>query len=260
MEVRLSLDKSVEENASDYFDQAKKAKSKLDGINTAIETAKKELKKIEEKEAIEDQEISDTDVQPRKKEWYENFRWFFTSSGFLVVGGRDATTNEIVIKKHVDKDDIIFHTDMSGSPFMVLKTGGKKPEDIDIEEVGQYTASFSNAWKLGLSSSEVFYVNPDQVSKEAKAGEYMSKGSFMIYGKRTFLNPLVKLAVGLVDDRIECSVPSALKTRTKELVEIVPGDTKKSDIAKKIRKLIGGDLDEIIRVIPSGKSRIAKQG
>ena len=29
------------------------------------------------------------------KEWYEKFRWFYSSEGFLCIGGRDSTTNDI---------------------------------------------------------------------------------------------------------------------------------------------------------------------
>jgi len=43
------------------------------------------------------------------KEWYEKFRWFISSDDFLILGGRDATSNEIVIKKHTEKNDLVFH-------------------------------------------------------------------------------------------------------------------------------------------------------
>ena len=35
---------------------------------------------------------------PEKKP-YMKFRWFISSDGFLCLGGRDATSNEIIIKK-----------------------------------------------------------------------------------------------------------------------------------------------------------------
>ncbi len=31
--------------------------------------------------------------------WYEKLRWFVTSDNVLVIGGRDAGTNEAVVKK-----------------------------------------------------------------------------------------------------------------------------------------------------------------
>lgn len=45
-----------------------------------------------------------------KKEltWYEKLRWFVTSDNFLVIGGRDANTNEAVVKKYLDNNVYIF--------------------------------------------------------------------------------------------------------------------------------------------------------
>ena len=109
-----------------------------------------------------------------------------------------------------------------------------------------------------MSSAEIFYVKPEQVSKTAKAGEFMGKGSFMIYGKRNFLSPALKLAIGNVDGRIEAGSLSSIKKRASKYLEIVQGNEKASSMAKTIQKHIGGDLDEIIRVIPAGGSRIVK--
>jgi predicted ribosome quality control (RQC) complex YloA/Tae2 family protein len=39
---------------------------------------------------------------PRKaREWYEKFRWFVSSGGKLAVGGRDAQSNTILVKRHL---------------------------------------------------------------------------------------------------------------------------------------------------------------
>jgi predicted ribosome quality control (RQC) complex YloA/Tae2 family protein len=256
MEVEIQLNKTVDENASIYFEQAKKARKKIDGIEKAISVSQESLENVE-KELLEKKKQV-LPKQKRKLDWYEKFRWFYTSSGFLVVGGRDATTNELVIKKHTEKDDVVFHADVAGSPFMVVKTKGKKPTELDLDEVAQMTASYSRAWKQGLSSMQVFYVNPDQVSKTPKSGEYMAKGAFMIYGKRNYKTPILKMAIGFVDNRIEAGVLSSIKSRTDKYVEIVQGSDKSSEIAKKIKALIGGELDDIIKLLPTGGSRLVK--
>ena len=31
----------------------------------------------------------------RKRMWFEKFLWFFSSDGYVVVGGRDAQQNEV---------------------------------------------------------------------------------------------------------------------------------------------------------------------
>ncbi|MBU0666161.1 MAG: DUF814 domain-containing protein [Nanoarchaeota archaeon] len=203
-----------------------------------------------QKEKTEEKEITIKKI--RKKEWYEKFRWFVSSEGLLVIGGRDATTNEIVIKKHADKNDVVFHTDMAGSPFVVIKSDEKKISQSTMQEASDFTACYSRAWREGLTTLDVFYVKPEQVSKEAKAGEYMTKGSFMITGKTNYLPPKMNLAVGVYEEKIMAGPVSAIKKHCKECVEIMQGDKKTSDVAKKIKKKIGGDLDEVIRVLPAG--------
>src|SRR3989338_3913810 len=186
--LTLDLTKSIEENASLYFEKAKKVKKKIEGAQAALN---ENLKKFEEVQIRKEKEASKKSEQARlrqrKQEWYEKFRWFVSSEGFLVIGGRDATSNEVVIKKHTEPNDLVFHTDMAGSPFFVVKSQGKAIGDKTKEETADATCTFSRAWKLGLQTSDVFYVNPEQVSKKTKAGEYMGKGAFMIYGKANYI-------------------------------------------------------------------------
>ncbi|MFC2136177.1 NFACT RNA binding domain-containing protein [Bacteroidota bacterium] len=249
MKITLDFRRSVEENAADYFVKAKKAKKKLKGALKALEKTKEKLKKAEEKELV----FEEAKIRKIKKhEWFEKFRWCVSSDGFLIIGGRDATTNEIVIKKYTEKEDLVFHTDMAGSPFVIVKSEGKKIPETTMQEASDFTADFSRAWKKGLTTLDVFYVNPDQVTKEAKAGESLTKGAFMIMGKTNYLNPKMNLAVGIHENKVMSGPITAVKKHCKEFIEVIQGDKKTSDIAKLIRKTIGGDLDEIIRALPAG--------
>lgn len=253
MKVAISLDKSVEENASEYYDKAKKAKRKLVGAKLAVEKAIIELEKLNKKKEEEDSKLEVVEVK-RNKHWYEKFRWFFTSEGFLVVGGRDATSNEVVIKKHAEAGDLVFHTDMAGSPFFVIKAEGKVVGQTSIKETADATASYSRAWKAGLTSSSVFYVKPEQVSKEAQAGEYLAKGAFMIRGETKYVDNSVGIAVGITKEGAIMGGPlPSVKKACAKYVEVSQGDEKPSSAAKLIKKkLEGGDLDEIIRALPAG--------
>jgi hypothetical protein len=191
----------------------------------------------------------------RKSEWFEKFRWFISSDNYLVIGGRDATTNEIVVKKHMDANDMVFHTELPGSPFVIIKNpeNDKIPSQTIIE-AAEFCASFSKSWKAGRGTAEIFDVKPDQVSKEAKSGEYIAKGAFMIYGKRNFHTVNLNLAVCNIG-RIMVGPVSAVKKQCEDKdlkhVELVQGQDKLSDVAKKVQKVIGGELDEIIRSLPS---------
>lgn len=254
MKILLDLKKSLEQNASTYFEKSKKAKKKCEGAREALEKSHIKKKREAKKTSAELDILEKKSQQKKKREkkWYEKFRWFISSDGFLVIGGRDSTSNEIVVKKHAEKSDIVFHTDMAGSPFIVVKAEGKDIPPSTLQEAADFTASFSRAWKKGLSTLSVFYVNPEQVSKETNPGEYMPKGAFMIRGKTNYLNPEMNIAIGLHKDKFMSGPIKAVKKHCKKHIEIMQGNKKKSEIAKLIRKKLGGDLDEIIRALPAG--------
>ena len=125
MKLTLSIEKSAHQNAVAYFEKAKKAKRKLDGLNIALQESESRLKKANELlEKKKKQETTQDELEIQKDvklHWYEKFRWFHASNGMLVIGGRDATSNETIVKNHMDADDLVFHTDMAGSPFFVIK-------------------------------------------------------------------------------------------------------------------------------------------
>ena len=266
----LDVRKSLEGNAAVYFEKAKKARKKLEGARAALARTQKKLQQlISEKEASDreyvaaDSERKSVAAMRQGREWYEKFRWFISSEGFLCIGGRDATTNEIIIKKHAEKDDIVFHTELAGSPFFVVKKGSNASAPIGkatIEEAAIATASYSRAWKAGLQSADVYWVKPEQVSKEARPGEYLTKGAFMIYGKKNPVPVSVELAIGVMANGKIMGGPSAAVTKNcAKHASIVQGDNKPSDAGKKIAKILGlstSYLDEIIRALPAGEFKV----
>ncbi|MBN1502797.1 DUF814 domain-containing protein [Candidatus Woesearchaeota archaeon] len=258
MRITLELNKSVEQNAAIYFEKAKKAKKKLEGAKIALGHSESKLRKLREKQELEIEKMKqEAEKKPRKIEWYEKFRWFISSNNFLIIAGRDATTNEIVIKKHTEKNDLVFHTSMAGSPFAVIKSENKKIDDTTVKETADFVAAYSRAWKTGLTTLDVFYVDPEQVSKQAPSGEYIQKGSFMIYGKKNELNGDVKLFIGsLEDSKIMAGPESAVKKHCRKCLQVFQGKEKTSAIAKKIKAKLGGDLDEIIRLLPAGGCKL----
>jgi predicted ribosome quality control (RQC) complex YloA/Tae2 family protein len=260
MRLVLDLTKSIDENAAAYFEKAKKAKKKIQGAEEALNASIRKLREIElakEKTALEN--ASAAKLKERKQEWYEKFRWFTSSEGFLVIGGRDATSNEIVIKKHTEANDMVFHTDMAGSPFFVVKSENRRIGEKTMEEAADATVTFSRAWKLGLQTTSVFYADPEQVSKKTKAGEYMGKGAFMIYGKTNYINNKLNLVIGMTrHGQVMAGPLDAVKAHCGKYVALEQGDEKSSSIAKYIQRNIGGLIDDIIRALPSGEFRVRK--
>jgi predicted ribosome quality control (RQC) complex YloA/Tae2 family protein len=263
-ELELDVTKSLEQNSGDYYERAKELKSKVEGAQNIIEKTEKEIEDLKAGKLDFDQEIEKELPKPIKrveKKWYEKFKWFFTSSGLLAVGGRDATTNDILVKKYLEVKDIVFHTELAGSPFFILKEGREKSTEKDREEVAIATASFSRNWSSGVGAADVYWVLPEQVSKEAPAGQYIGKGAFMIRGKKNQLrNAILEISVGLDSEgRIMSGPKSAIAKHCPKAITVKPGQEKTSDIAKKIaQKIQSNDINAIISSLPAGGSTLQK--
>ena len=248
MKVEIDIRKTVEQNATFYYEKAKKAKRKIKGSEEALKRTEKKLLTI--KPEVQKKELKK--IKIKKKKWYEKFRWFESSEGFLCIGGRDATTNDILVRKYMDKGDLIFHTEIVGSPFFIIKSEGKKIGKSTIEETAQATASYSRAWKHGITMTEVYYVKPDQVKKELG----LPKGTFMIHGKRGYLKPILQLAVGSKKGNIIGGPVTAIMKQTKDYLIIDQGYMKTSDMAKMIKAKLGGELEDIQGFLPPGRGRV----
>lgn len=259
---------TIPENAEVYYEKAKKAKRKSKGALIAIENTKKQLEDIKSKKDIAMEHVAVPKKRVKKNlKWYEKLRWFISSDNILVVGGRDANSNEMVVKKYLEPNDIYLHADIHGASSTAIKLNGSELNDNILKESGEFAASFSSAWSMGFTSQDVFWVHPDQVTKTPEAGEFLAKGSFVIRGHRNYIRSArLKLAIGIVDyegKRIMAGPVEALETHCDNYVVLKPGFTKKEAIAKKILNKINENdlltLDDIIRVLPSGKCDIDEE-
>ena len=247
----LNLRHSLFENANEYYEKGKRAKQKAAGALTALEDSKKKLAKIE-KELNEAEELkslkpaeiiealSKRKLERENKEWYEKFRWFISSDGFLVVAGKDTVSNEVLVKKYTDQEDVVFHAEISGAPFVVVKAEGKTISDQTLHEAGEYAASFSRAWRENAGSADVYWVKVDQLSKSGPSGESVPHGAFAVVGKRNWTrNMPLRTAVGIIvsDQTIFVGGPvDAVKAKTKAHVVLLPGDTQGKELLKQILK------------------------
>jgi predicted ribosome quality control (RQC) complex YloA/Tae2 family protein len=273
VDVPLEIDPSdsLHKNAGAYYDKAKVFRKKREGVEHALEVTKAKIQAEKEKEVRVEEELlpKKKEVRREKVEWYEKFRWFKTSDGFLVVGGKDATSNELLVKRYMEPNDLFFHTQAEGAPAVIAKTGGNDVSDAGLREIAQFAASYSTLWKYGFYEGECYYVKGDQVSKTPPSGEYIKKGSFMVRGKRNYFKAALGLCIGLAKDRlIVC--PSLQKDRLSTYVELEPGDEDKNELSKKIMKFFVDTTKEeekevvkhiaaqekILPLLPPGTSRI----
>jgi predicted ribosome quality control (RQC) complex YloA/Tae2 family protein len=210
-----------------------------------------------------------TTLRRGRREWYEKFRWFFTSQGKLAVGGRDAQSNSILVKKRMERGDTVYHADLFGSPFFVLK-GGREQTQQECSEVAQATVAFSSAWKTGLASADAYWISPDQVGTAAPSGEYLPRGSFTIRGRKNFVRrSLVEVAVGLDSSgRVLAGPEAALAKNANCYVVLRPQREKSSDTAKKtlrdLQSMSEGrstylKVDDVLRALPAGGGKVVRR-
>lgn len=269
--IPVNLNNSIHSIASTLFDEAKRQTNAISAIEEQVKKSEKKLEKIsnEKEKALDGVRYSEI----RKKEWFERYRWFFTSDGLLAIGGRDSSSNSAIIRKHLEKNDRVFHAEIFGSPFFILKDN-QDPPHSSIMEVAHATVCFSRAWREGMYGSSAYWVNPEQVKRAAPSGQFLPKGSFTIEGQRNFIkSSSLKLAVGLVeydDELLVCCGPfEPIKKSSICYATIEPSGLEMVEAAKKIRnefialvddKARRINLDEFVRVLPAGKSRIVEVG
>jgi predicted ribosome quality control (RQC) complex YloA/Tae2 family protein len=251
-QVEVFYNKSPGENSSYHFDRSKEYRSKIEGALTAIQETKKmmNVKKVEKKKA-------------RSKQWFEVYHWFITSDGFLVIGGKDAKSNEKVVKKHMGDNDFYVHADIHGAPSTIVKAeNGVKPTEKSLYEACAFALSFSRAWAAGMRTGSAYWVTPVQVSKTPESGEYISTGSWVIRGKRNYLfNLPLDLEISTMSYKgaeIPEIAPTGVLKREegKGIVRITPGDVKRNVISRDISKALGIGVDEIESILPPGSSQI----
>ena len=265
--IKINKKLSLQSIASVLFNEAKKQSGAIKSIEDIKSKTEKKLENLQNKTELEQDIMLVTEI--RKKNWYERYRWFYTSDGYLVIGGRDAASNSAVVRKHLVKNDKIFHADIFGSPFFIIKNAENAP-DTSMNEVAHATVCFSRAWREGLYGVSAYWVNPEQVKKSAPSGEFLPKGSFTIEGQRNFINSgNLKLSVGIIpqDDGhvLTCGPSETIKKNSICYAIIEPDGAEMVDTAKKIRiefskiheeitKKI--NIDDFVRVMPAGKSQI----
>jgi predicted ribosome quality control (RQC) complex YloA/Tae2 family protein len=81
----------------------------------------------------------------------ENFRQLKTSSGKIVLLGKNAKNNEQLVKQ-IKPDEEVFHTAQPGSPFVNLKGSATKK---DIKESALFCARYSQDWRDNKKNVEV---------------------------------------------------------------------------------------------------------
>jgi len=198
--------------------------------------------------------------------WFERFRWFISSKGNIIIGGRDAKTNEIVVKKYLKEGDRYVHADIQGAPSCIVKQRDVNDKYIPItedtlREACIFASCYSKAWKQFMEA-QAYWVHPEQVSKTPQSGEFVPKGAFIIRGKRNYCKCKLELAIGVVrildTEKIMAAPIEAISKYTDKYIIIQPGNIEKNKIARKISSILHIPVDDVLKVLPPGGCSIVK--
>ena len=243
----------VTRNAQALYDARREAQRKAERVLEAIRAAEDEVRTATKKAV---KAAKRPKVAPTKRFWFEAYRWCLSSEGFLILGGRDAKTNDSLVRKHLKDGDRYAHADIHGAPSVVVKDGSKAG-DATLREACELALVYSKAWPAGLSGGSAFWVLPEQVSKQAESGEYLGRGAFVVRGKRNYVHDVpVTMAVGEVEvegqRKVMAGPVSAVSARATRLVVLVPGEMDRDRLVGRLAGAFTVPEDEVGRLLPPG--------
>jgi len=186
---------------------------------------------------------------------YKKYKWFFTKSKKLVVGGKSASQNDELLKKLKSqaKDYIVMHTRSPGSPFSVILAPIEKVNLSDLKETAVFTACFSRAWKLRKKKVLIDIFKLSSIYKKPD----MKTGTWGVREKLS--SKTVELELVLTkQNKILRAVPP--ETVNKPLLKILPGKIDKQDILPKIQLELPEikNQEELLQALPTGGIKIKK--
>ncbi len=259
----LDPELDVDENARALYERKKRATERRERVQRALEESLQERDRAEAMGEEGPPEPPRPTYVPSRRFWVDAFRWGLTSGGRLLLGGRDARSNERLVRKHLEPGDRYVHADLPGAPSVILKDGAEA-EERDLREACRFALAFSKAWRAGVGAGSAYWVTPEQVTKTAESGEYLKTGSFVIRGKRNYHhNVPLALGVGQVayrgTERVIPSDPDAIAHLSERYVVLEPaGPVERSALARRLSHAFRVPREEIERVLPAGTFRVAQ--
>lgn len=261
LEINLDYTKNIDANASEIYQKGKDIGEKSKRAEDALLESKMELEK--KLKGIHKERIKAAGkAEPTKQFWFERYKWFITTSGKLVVAGRDAHTNDNVVKKHLKEKDVFVHADVHGAPSVILKDGNDAAPE-ELRQACTFALAQSKSWIAALSEGTAFWVLPDQVSKTPNPGEFVPRGAFIVRGKRNYEHHLtIELGIGEIEyeghRKVMCGPVETVSHCAKHMI-IRPGRGKAGRLSGDIAKEFQVPEEEISRILPPGDVEIVKK-
>jgi predicted ribosome quality control (RQC) complex YloA/Tae2 family protein len=187
IDVRVSLNESAYSNANILFAKYRSSKEKsqktIDASTKALKAAEENvMRQLADAQKRSKQTLGATLISgKRKPAWFEKFHWFITTENYLVLGGRDAHQNELLVKRYLRPGDAYLHADVHGAASCILRAKRKRDSksggtmalplsEQSLREAGNFTICHASAWTSRIITS-AWWVESHQVSKTAPTGE-----------------------------------------------------------------------------------------
>lgn len=180
VDVELSL--SAYANARKYYEGKKKAEEKKEktiamtdhAYRAAEKKTKKQMQEVKSKASIN---------ALRKIYWFEKFHWFISSENYIIISGKDAQQNEILVKRYMRKGDLYVHADLHGASSCIIKNPSQQRSQrlfffcrinfvsltppsavppLTLSQAGCMTVCRSAAWSAKVVTS-AYWVHEHQV-------------------------------------------------------------------------------------------------
>ena len=177
---------------------------------------------------------------------YKKYKWFFTKSGKLVVGGKSAESNDALLSelKKIRKELIVMHTKSPGSPFCAIIAPVNAVNESDFMECAVFTGCFSRAWKEGKKTTSVHSFKLSQLTKN----DNMKEGTWSVSGRVKDFTIELKLAITKQNEVVR-AVPLLSANKEEIIVLAYPGKIDKTKVKIGTLKV---NREQLISALPAG--------
>ncbi|MEK6915809.1 MAG: NFACT RNA binding domain-containing protein [Nanoarchaeota archaeon] len=183
---------------------------------------------------------------------YKKYKWFFTKSGKLVVGGKSAESNDKLLHelKSMKKELIVMHTKSPGSPFCAIIASLETLTKSDLLECAVFTGCFSRAWKEGKESTSVHMFKLSQLNKE----DNMKDGTWIVNGRVKDFKIKLELVITKQNGVVR-AVPKESVNEDETIFFAYPDKIDKTIAIKKIKDL---NTEQLLSALPAGGVKLVK--
>ena len=259
--IIMDINKKIYECLSNNYKDIKSNNDELEKTNKGRLIAEKNIKSKYSKEnsKYNNKKVTQTNdnilelVKSEdlgRKYWFTKYNWCISNKKYLIISGKNIDHNEELYKKYLTNNDIYLHADFAGSPSCIVKDvvsiENSNPQLFIkvLEDANHLLILKSKCWNENFSARS-YWVYSNQVSKTTESGEYITKGSFIIRGKKNYLsNVSMELGVTLYFqygenlDNIEKNIVNEINNIQSKNKEEV--DKEDIDKEKDYRNIYGG--------------------